>query len=68
MGNYCSIMPHVDVGGGSIIGDKVFMGTKATVAPYLTVVSHTYLGVGAVIIKEIKTSGTYFGNPARRML
>ncbi|UJH67010.1 NeuD/PglB/VioB family sugar acetyltransferase [Allomuricauda sp. SCSIO 65647] len=68
IGKNCSIMPHVDIGGGTNIGDNIFMGTKATVSPRLTVVNDTHLGVGAVVIKNIVESGTYFGNPARRML
>lgn len=64
----CSIMPHVDIGGGSKIGKNVFMGTKATVSPQLEIHEGTYLGVGSIVIKDITESGTYFGNPARRML
>jgi sugar O-acyltransferase (sialic acid O-acetyltransferase NeuD family) len=68
MGDHCSIMPHVDIGGGARIGKNVFMGTKATVSPLLEVHDDTYLGVGSIVIKNITEPGTYFGNPARRML
>ncbi|AKA36068.1 NeuD/PglB/VioB family sugar acetyltransferase [Flagellimonas lutaonensis] len=68
IGKNCSIMPHVDIGGSTTIGDNVFMGTKATVSPRLVVVDNSHLGVGAVVIKSIEEPGTYFGNPARRML
>lgn len=68
MEDMCSIMPHVDIGGGSRIGKSVFMGTKATVSPQMEIHEGTYLGVGSIVIKDITESGTYFGNPARRML
>lgn len=68
MGDLCSIMPHVDIGGGARIGKNVFMGTKVTVSPKLEVRDGTYLGVGSIVIKNITEPGTYFGNPARRML
>src|SRR5690606_25390480 len=31
IGNYVSIMPNVDLGGGSIIEDNVFIGTGSTI-------------------------------------
>lgn len=68
IGKNNSIMPHVDVGGGSIIGNNIFMGTKATISPRLNVVDNTHIGVGAVVIKDVLEPGTYFGNPARRMI
>lgn len=68
IGDNCSIMPHVDVGGGAKIGNGVFIGTKGTVSPRLQIADNSYLGVGSVVIKNITDQGTYFGNPARRML
>ncbi len=68
MGMNCSIMPQVAVGGGAKVGNDIFMGTKATVSPRLSIADKAHLGVGAVVIKDISEPGTYFGNPARRML
>ncbi len=67
IGEFCSIMPTVDIGGGAKIGNNVFMATKVTVSPLITVCDGAYLGVGSVNIKDIGEPGTYFGNPARRM-
>jgi sugar O-acyltransferase (sialic acid O-acetyltransferase NeuD family) len=64
----CSIMPNVDIGGESVIGKNVFLGTKSTIIPGIKIESDNYIGVAAVILKDIiTTEGTYFGNPARRM-
>ena len=68
LGKNCSIMPQVAVGGGSTVGNDIFIGTKATVSPRLTIADNSHLGVGAVVIRDISEPGTYFGNPARRML
>lgn len=65
---FCSVMPHVDVGGNTRIGRLSFIGTKATITPNNTLAEQVNIGVGAVVIKEVKEQGTYFGNPARRML
>ncbi len=67
IGDFCSVMPTVDVGGGAKIGKNVFLATKVTVSPLITVCDGAYLGVGSVNIKDVSEPGTYFGNPARRM-
>lgn len=67
IGDFCSIMPTVDIGGGAILGDNIFAATKSTVAPRLEICDDAYLGVGSIHIKNVTESGTYFGNPARRM-
>lgn len=66
IGNYCSIMPNVDIGGGAKLEQGVYMGTKATVAPLVSICEGSFLGVGSINIKDTKEAGIYFGNPARR--
>lgn len=67
IGDFCSIMPSVDVGGGAQIQDKVFLATKVVVTPLINICSDSYLGVGSINIRDTTEPGTYFGNPARRM-
>jgi acetyltransferase-like isoleucine patch superfamily enzyme len=33
----------------------------------ISVVDDVVVGMGAIVIRSIKRSGTYFGNPARRV-
>lgn len=68
LGDFCSIMPNVDIGGNSVIGDGVFIGTKGTLAPGVEIAPDSHIGIGAVILKSVKEAGTYFGNPARKIL
>lgn len=67
IGDFCSIMPSVDIGGGARIGNKVYVATKAVVSPLISICDESYLGVGSINIKNTTEPGTYFGNPARRM-
>lgn len=67
IGKYVSIMPNVDLGGGCIIEDNVFIGSGATILPGVRIAQNTRIGAGSVVLKSIKTEGTYFGNPAKRI-
>lgn len=68
IGDYCSFMPQVSLGGNCITGDHVYMGTKATITPQTKLTHNITIGCGAVVLKHVKDAGTYFGNPARRMI
>jgi sugar O-acyltransferase (sialic acid O-acetyltransferase NeuD family) len=67
LGAYSSLMAHVDLGGKVQIGQKVFMGTKSNIIPGVKVTDNVTIGTGSIVVHDIKTSGTYFGNPAKRL-
>jgi len=46
------------------IGDRVSIGTNATILP-ITICDHVVVGAGAVVTKDITEPGIYAGNPAR---
>lgn len=48
------------------IGDRVSIGSNATILP-VTICDDVVIGAGAVVTKDISESGTYAGNPARKM-
>ncbi len=62
--SFCSIMSHVDLGGHVKLGERVFIGTNATIIPGKTVDKDIIIGTGSIVIKNLKIKGTYFGNPA----
>lgn len=68
IGNFCSIMANVDIGGGSQIGNRVFIGSGATILPGVRVCDDVLIGAGSVVIKSIRKPGTYFGNPAVKII
>lgn len=67
IGDFTSIMANVDVGGGAIIGKNVFIGSNAVILPGVKVPDNTRIGAGAVVLRNIKEAGTYFGNPAKKI-
>jgi acetyltransferase-like isoleucine patch superfamily enzyme len=52
--------------GTTQIGDRVSIGTNATLMP-VTICDDVVIGAGAVVTKDITESGTYVGNPARKI-
>lgn len=48
------------------IGNRVSIGSGATILP-VRICDDVVIGAGAVVTKDIKASGSYVGNPARRM-
>jgi acetyltransferase-like isoleucine patch superfamily enzyme len=48
------------------IGNSVSIGSNATILP-VTICDNVVIGAGAVVTKNIKESGTYIGNPARKI-
>lgn len=46
------------------ISDHVYIGSNATVLP-VSICSHTVIGAGSVVTRDIDAPGIYSGNPAR---
>ncbi|MET0758869.1 MAG: NeuD/PglB/VioB family sugar acetyltransferase [Flavobacterium sp.] len=67
IGDFSSIMANVDIGGGANIGKNVFIGSNAVILPGVKIPDNTRIGAGSVVIRSIKQSGSYFGNPAKKI-
>jgi len=48
------------------IGHNVSIGSNATILP-VTICDNVVIGAGSVVTKDIKTSGIYAGNPAKKI-
>jgi sugar O-acyltransferase (sialic acid O-acetyltransferase NeuD family) len=64
---FVNIMANVDIGGSCIIGKNVFIGTGSTVFPRVKIAENVVIGAGSVVFRSIKESGTYVGNPAKKI-
>jgi acetyltransferase-like isoleucine patch superfamily enzyme len=53
-----------DLWKGTKIGNKVSIGTNATILP-VSICDNVVVGAGAVVTKDITVPGVYAGNPAR---
>jgi sugar O-acyltransferase (sialic acid O-acetyltransferase NeuD family) len=65
VGDFCSLMSSVDLGGHCELSEKVFVGTGATLIPGIRVGAAAKVGSGSVVIRHVKPGTTVFGNPAR---
>jgi maltose O-acetyltransferase len=48
-----------------VIGDDVWIGTRAILLPGVTIGSHAIVGAGAVVTRDVPEWGIAVGNPAR---
>ena len=48
------------------LADRIRVGSNATILP-VSICSDVLIGAGSVVTKDIHESGTYAGNPARRI-
>ena len=63
--DFCSLMPHANVGGGAYLAAGVYLGTNATVIHQVRVGAETIVGAGAVVVRDLPAHCTAVGVPAR---
>lgn len=59
--SFCHLMGHVRV------GEKVFIGGNAAIAPHAVVEDGAFVGVGSVVLKRVRAGEKVCGNPAREI-
>lgn len=62
---YACIMSYVDITGGCDIGEAAFLGSGCRMVPGTRIGSHSYVGIGSVILKRVGNGKKVFGNPAQ---
>lgn len=67
IGDFSSLMTHVDIGGLCNVGSHVFFGSNSTLIPEKKVNNNIRIGAGSIVINNLKKPGTYFGNPAKQL-
>jgi sugar O-acyltransferase (sialic acid O-acetyltransferase NeuD family) len=65
LGDFSSLMPQVNLGGGSQLAEGVFAGTNATVLPLVRIGRNTILGAGTVVTQDLPANCTAVGVPAK---
>ncbi len=63
--DFCSLMPHANVGGAAHLAAGVYLGTNATVLNQIRVGAGTTVGAGAVAVRDLPANCTAVGVPAR---
>ncbi|MFI3241107.1 MAG: NeuD/PglB/VioB family sugar acetyltransferase [Alphaproteobacteria bacterium] len=67
VGEFTNICPNVAISGRCNIGNNVFIGTGSAVINNIRICDDVIVGTGSVVIKDILVSGTYVGNPVRKV-
>lgn len=62
---------HISIGsvlaGNVSVGDFVFIGANATVIENIRITDNVVIGAGSVVTRDVLESGTYVGNPLRKI-
>ena len=66
--DFCSLMPHANVGGAAYLATGVYLGTNATVIHEVRVGAHTTVGAGAVVVRHLPANCTAVGVPAKAIV
>ncbi|MEG0012307.1 MAG: acetyltransferase [Muribaculaceae bacterium] len=67
IGDFTHLSVGVKLAGGIKIGCRCFVGIGAVISHQISICDDVVIGAGAVVIKSITESGTYVGNPARKI-
>lgn len=65
--DFFHLAPHSVLSGNTKIGTEVFIGTQAAVKENVSICNKVLIGMGTIVVKSITESGTYIGNPAKRI-
>lgn len=67
IGDYVHISPGVNLAGTVKVGKYSWLGIGSIVSNNIDITSDCKIGAGTVVIKDITESGTYVGNPQRKI-
>jgi len=67
IGENCMIIALTCLGGGVIIEDGSYVGIGASIRNQMTIGEKAFVGMGAVVVKDVEPGITVIGNPARPM-
>ena len=67
LGDFCSVMPSVNISGNVTINDRVFIGVQSAIRQGISVGHDSVIGMGSVVVKNVPECCTVVGNPARMM-
>ena len=67
IGDFCTISSLCNIMGGVKIGEGVFIGGNAAIAPHVTIGDGAYLCLGSMVLKDVPAGAKVLGNPAREI-
>lgn len=67
IGENVAIAGCVNVSGGNIIDDNVWIAPNSSLRGYVHIGERAFVGMGAVVVKDIPAGETWVGNPAHKL-
>ena len=68
IGDFCHISTQAVVNGQVKIGQRSFIGSNSVIANNVLLEEEVIIAAGASVFRSIDSSGTYIGNPARKII
>lgn len=62
IGKECVIVACAEISGSSVIGDHVWLAPNCTVTNGVQIGSHSMIGIGAVVVKDVEQNSIIFGH------
>ena len=67
LGKYFTSAPGVRLSGNCFIGENVYFGTNSCTVQGINVNDNIKVGIGSVVVNNLKKSGTYMFNPSKKV-
>jgi len=67
IGDFCHISTAACINGQVTIGANSFIGSNSTISNNISVAENTVIAADSQVLKNINESGTYIGNPLKRI-
>lgn len=67
VGDHSHISTYAVLNGQCVVGSSCFVGSGTILSNNISLADNTLLSAGSVVLKSIEKSGTYIGNPLRKI-
>lgn len=67
VGAHCHISTYAILNGQCQVGSGCFIGSRTVLANNISLPANTLIAAGSVILRSLEKSGTYIGNPLRKI-
>ncbi len=67
VGDHCHISTYAILNGQCGVGSECFIGSRTVLANNISIPANTLIAAGSVVLRSLEKSGTYIGNPLRKI-
>jgi sugar O-acyltransferase (sialic acid O-acetyltransferase NeuD family) len=67
IGDFFTTAPGAKISGNCKIGERVYIGTNASIREKIEICDDVTIGLGSGVVKNITESGTYVGCPVKKL-